>query len=130
MVLDYVALNVDATVSLMKDFITTHQDKLLIRNYSDFASTTALLSCEYARRNIWRWLWMVGEAFTVVYPLPLSPGDQKLSTQIESLNEHRYYRKLEIDLERRELYCNTSGAIIKSSFDCWLEVSPLAAKLA
>jgi hypothetical protein len=130
MVLDYVALNIDATVTVMKEFITTHQDRLLIRNYADFASVTALMSCEYSRLNVWRWLWMIGQAFTTIYPLPLSGGDEKLIEQLEKLNEFHYYRKMEINIERRELQCVTTGRVFKSGFDCWMERSPLAAKLA
>lgn len=130
MVLDYVALNIDATVTVMKEFVQTHQDKLLIRNYTEFASVAALLACEYSRLNVWRWLWLIGEAFTTIYPLPLSSSDEKLVDQLEKLNELRYYRKLEINLERRELSCLKSGRVFSSGFDCWMESSPLAAKLA
>jgi len=127
MVSDYVALNATATIELMKDFLTQHQGVLLVRNYHEFASISAVVALEYARQNLWRWIWLIGETFTKVYPSPLSEIDERDALQLESLNRNRHFRKLEINLERKTLQCQSSGNILTSSFDIFLETSPLAA---
>lgn len=129
MTLDYVGLNIEHTIILMKDFLNAHSE-LLVRNSSDLASVTAIISSQYARFNLFHYLWLIGQSFTSCYPMPLAPYDAGLVDQVAELNKDRPLQRIEINLERRELICQTTGRVFTNSFDCFLSTSPLATTIS
>lgn len=130
MAADFIAMNLDHTIKLMRDYLKVHQAELLIRNASDFAAVTSTLFNEYKRNNkLVRWLWSIGEAFTLIHPLPLSASNQALIDKLADINQARAFKLLEIHLERRELFCRSTYRTYNSDFDCWLDQQTIFANV-